>query len=499
MKAKSLIVLSFIYLFLRSINLTLLPIFNDESIYLDWGYRTVNLKGQLFYPLFDAKPPLLMWFFGLSQKIFSDPLFAGRVVSVACGYLTMLGIYFLAERHFGKKTAVFSSLLYIVVPIFSFFDRQALMESAMGAIGVWSLLLFLKLHLKNRITDAVYLGLVLAAGFFIKSNGLIYFFSGLLLFTFLSIRSKGKNIDSVNFFLALLVSQLTLLPLYVQSMFWQTLSSNSRFSLTIGELLRLPSNIWANNLIGAFEIIFWQMTPLVFFGIIVGIAMVLMGKKEERKWPVFWMTANFAMVLIFVRNISPRYMVSFLPLTVVFGGVFFSRLSEKNMFFKLIPFLTTIVAFLGMLVQIFYPLNYFSGLEKITRFSQKNEYVTGWPSGYGIVEALSYIDKKSEKGPVFVGVRVDSGNPENAVITYLRLSDRTNPVYLDRRVFDVDLDTYNCLQSRVPLYFVSRDNQTAGLEKYLQELKRFYKPEGKNYVGVYALKHDCRGKTLRLD
>src|SRR3989344_8880884 len=102
-----------LYFLLRLTNLTLLPIFNDEAVYLDWGWRETHIPDALYYSLYDGKQPLLMWFFGISETIFTDPLFAGRIISVLTGAFTLLGIYLLAKILFNKKVAVISALLYI--------------------------------------------------------------------------------------------------------------------------------------------------------------------------------------------------------------------------------------------------------------------------------------------------------------------------------------------------------------------------------------------------
>lgn len=76
----------------RLINVTILPIFNDESIYLRWGWLEVQ-SNSWFIPLYDGKQPLLTWAFGYAQVYFTDPLFGARLVSIATGLLTLLGIF----------------------------------------------------------------------------------------------------------------------------------------------------------------------------------------------------------------------------------------------------------------------------------------------------------------------------------------------------------------------------------------------------------------------
>ncbi|MEM4230696.1 MAG: glycosyltransferase family 39 protein, partial [Candidatus Pacearchaeota archaeon] len=168
---KHLLLIFILYFSLRLTNLTLLPIFNDEAIYLDWGWRETHIPGALYYSLYDGKQPLLMWLFGISETIFIDPLFAGRIISVFTGAFTLLGLYLITKILFNKKAAVISALLYIFVPIFMFFDRQALMESAIAAVGVISCYFLVRTADTNAQKYSYWLGIILGIGFFIKSSG----------------------------------------------------------------------------------------------------------------------------------------------------------------------------------------------------------------------------------------------------------------------------------------------------------------------------------------
>ncbi len=160
MKDKILLSLCAFYLLLTSANLTILPIFNDESIYLDWAIRSTTVPGMLYYSVYDGKPPLMIWLFGISEYFISDPLFAGRLVSVIFGLLTLIGLFFLSRLFLDKKSAYITCLLYIFTPLIYFFNRQALMESGVATAGVWSTYFFL-LFMKNKNTKyAIFSGLI---------------------------------------------------------------------------------------------------------------------------------------------------------------------------------------------------------------------------------------------------------------------------------------------------------------------------------------------------
>src|SRR3989338_2009720 len=73
------------YLATRLTNLTTLPIFTDEAIYIRWGQIGLRDASHRFLSLEDGKQPLFVWLMYPMLKIFSDPLIAGRMVSVMAG------------------------------------------------------------------------------------------------------------------------------------------------------------------------------------------------------------------------------------------------------------------------------------------------------------------------------------------------------------------------------------------------------------------------------
>lgn len=487
-----------LYLLFRLPFLTGLPIFNDEAIYLDWGWRTINIPGMLFYPLFDAKQPLLMWIFGFAQKLFPDPLFAGRLVSVLVGLLTGLGLFQIAKNIFGQKVALVTFIFYILTPIFTFYDRQALMETAVSAVGIWSVYFWLKLIQERRIVFSLLLGSVVGLGILIKSTA-FYF---LLPITILSLKKvmadkKNRPFFLNLLFLSLIISQIILLPLYGQSLFWATLKSNDRYIFTLSELLSFPFQKWLSNLVSFVDILFWQFSPALFLLSGWGIFQALRKKTPYASDLVIWFAMQVFLLVFLGRMVSPRYLVVSLPLLCLFSAFVFVDFWEKRkqlaqlfiLLFAFTLFLTT--------TQIINPLYYFDFLHKNSNHSQKSSYVTGWPSGYGIAETRQYLEEKAKDGTILVGVRLDSGNPESAILTYYHDHPTIKAINFDSNIFP-QLKDLPCLQANLPFYFVSRDEQLGGFNKFFKEEMRFYKPDSDRYIGIYSFS-DCSQENIRLN
>src|SRR3990172_10833195 len=92
-----------IALFLRLYNLTILPVFGDEAIYIRWAQVMRAEPTLRFLPLSDGKQPLFMWSMIRLLKLFSDPLIGGRMLSVICSLATGIGIFLLTYLLFKNK------------------------------------------------------------------------------------------------------------------------------------------------------------------------------------------------------------------------------------------------------------------------------------------------------------------------------------------------------------------------------------------------------------
>src|SRR3989344_7318033 len=85
------------YFFTRLVNLKIIPIFTDEAIYSRWAQVALHDPANRFMSLEDGKQPLFIWLAAIFQKFISDPLVAGRLVSVLAGFGSTVGIYLLAK------------------------------------------------------------------------------------------------------------------------------------------------------------------------------------------------------------------------------------------------------------------------------------------------------------------------------------------------------------------------------------------------------------------
>jgi hypothetical protein len=175
--------------------LDLFPILVDESIYLRWA-EIIAHQGQWMISLLDGKPPLHSWLLALSRMIAgNDPLLSGRALSVLVGLLSTLGIFAIGRRLSGETAGLVASGLYALFPLAVLYDRLAYTESLVNLCGIAIVLTSLECLGKENgswrrdLPAAV----ALALGLFTKQTVLLFAFFPALAGVWLA-RAEGRKL-----------------------------------------------------------------------------------------------------------------------------------------------------------------------------------------------------------------------------------------------------------------------------------------------------------------
>ena len=159
------------YLYSRLIHLTIMPVFCDEAIYIRWSQIIKNIDTMRFIPMSDGKQPLFMWLMVPFFKFISDPLVAGRFISVLSGFGIIIALfciyYFFIEKNFYRS--LIPVIIYILLPFTFFFDRLSTADNLLSMFGIWSLLFSLLLAKHPRFDLSFILGIVLGLAWLTRS------------------------------------------------------------------------------------------------------------------------------------------------------------------------------------------------------------------------------------------------------------------------------------------------------------------------------------------
>jgi len=413
-----LLILSF--LITRLVNLTIIPVFVDEAIYIRWA-QVMRAENTLrFLPLSDGKQPLFMWLIIPFLKIFRDPLVAGRIVSVLSGLGTMAGMFVLSYFLFESTCfAALASIFYLVSPFAFFFDRMALADGLLSFLGVWFLIFAVWLAKKTRLDLAMIAGILLGLGLITKSPAI--FFAFLLPITVLFSDFKKKAWVTKLGKLVILWGVIYLFGLAIYNIlrlgpeFQMIALRNRDYIFPITEVFKHPLNpFWEN-----FKSIinwFWIFgTPPVFLLGLLGI-LGMLGK--EFKKGIFLLICFLLPLLAqsaVAKVFTARYVLFSLPIFLIFVTYALETILGAKI--KWLAIIFSLAIFIFPIYEIYLLLS--DPAKAWLPQNERNGYLEMWTAGYGIKEASIYLRKVAEKQKVLVGTEGYFGTLPDGLQIYL--------------------------------------------------------------------------------
>lgn len=478
-----------LYLATRLYNIMSLPMFTDEAIYTRWSQIARFDPNFRFISLTDGKQPLFVWIDMIFMRVTSDPLLAGRLVSVFAGFLAMTGIYFLAKELFNKKVALITAFLYILYPFSLVYDRMALYDSLVAAAAIWSLFVEILLVKYKRLDIALILGMVLGASILTKTSGFLFIYLlpfSLILFNLKDKKRKDKffkwaglSIVAVAF-AYLYYSILRLSPfLYIVN------QKNATFVYPFFEWIKHPFYFFPNNFQAFLDWFFVYTTPP---GLILIALSVLGGRKKEKLLLFVWFIAPVTALALFGNTLYPRFILFMTMPLIILGAYSLDNILSRVRKNTLKVFV--ILLFLGSnIYSDYFILNNFARAPIPN--ADLEQYINGWPAGGGTNEIISYLNQKSRKGKIYIASLGTFGSlPTYAVEIYL--GENRN---VDKRgIYPVPSEMPKDLFEKsktMPVYiFVSNQEE---FEKQIttwpiKELLKYQKGIGKSYAHLYEVK-----------
>lgn len=393
------IVLFVAYFATRLINLEKFPIFTDEGIYIHWSKIAWKDAAWRFISLTDGKQPLHTWGMIPFLKIFSpNLLLGGRMFSVLSGLVALKGIYLLSYYLWGKKTAFIASLFYVATPMFMFYDRMALADSAVNAGFIWILFGSILLIRTLRMDVALAYGLTAGTAMLTKSSSQMFVALSALT-PILAFKKKAFAKNALNFYVLFFFAYLLALVIYnVQrlSPYLQYVDQkNGTFVMTFREFFAAPFSLVLNNL----PLVPWYVSSemgyvLAFLGVA---GLMLLVKKDWRLGLYFaaWLLFPYVAVSFFAKVIFPRYLIFFATLLTLTAAYFLGSLKNKTV---------KVLCFTLFVLSVGY-FNYtilFDNQKIPFPPVDRGQYIESVNAGYGIKDLVQYVREKSVDKPVIL-------------------------------------------------------------------------------------------------
>ena len=396
---------SILYFATRLPNLTSLPVFGDEAIYLRWSQVIKNVETLRFIPLNDGKQPLYMWLVVPLLKFF-PALIAGRLLSIISGYfaLLLLIVLFAIYQNYSSKnkqphlfileslsknlyTNFIPALIYIFLPFTFFFDRLAVPDNLLSAFGLLSNVLAVLLAKYPRLDLSMILGLALGLAWITKSPAIYFVVLSLLCFALLG------NYKKIYYpFFSIFISYCIYNLLRLGPQFHQIALRNLDYIWPLSEVIKHPFDPLTPHLKDLFSLYLKYISLPI-------ISILFINKKNLSKI-FFVLLLSFICPLIsslaMAKVFTGRYILFTLPYLIILLSIGVINLSKlfKNQY---------IFIFLFFVPNIFYIYQLSTSPFNTKLPNTESGYLSGWTAGWGIEPISKYLINQSKTNNVIAG------------------------------------------------------------------------------------------------
>ncbi|HKB88335.1 MAG TPA: glycosyltransferase family 39 protein [Patescibacteria group bacterium] len=402
---------------LRFFNLTILPVFADEAIYIRWAQVMKAEETLRFLPLSDGKEPLYMWVLMGIIKFIHDPLFAGRFVSVVSGLGTLVGVSTLSFLLFkNKKVALIAGLIYSIIPFSFFFDRMALVDSMLTMFGIWTFIFAYLAFTKERLDFALLSGFALGGAWLTKSPAL--FFALMLPTLWLFIKSPKRLIKIIPLTLVTIIIGYGIFSiLHLGPNFELIARRNLDYVYPINHFLTTPFDPLKPWLLQSWQWLVmmgpWSLLVILLIGLLVN------WRKHWKEILVLsiWFLGPIFVESEFAKVLTARYILFTIPFLITIASSAF--LEERKNTMKVLAVILALFAVQSLTFD--YNLLTNPAKANLPR-SERSGYLEEWTAGQGISEAAKYIQNYQLQNPskkIVIGTEGYFGTLPDGLEAYL--------------------------------------------------------------------------------
>lgn len=382
------------YLALTLANLTKLPIFVDEALYLRWAQIAWHDATWRFISLTDGKQPLFIWLTIPFMKIIHDPLEAGRMTSVIAGLFTMLGMGYLGFLIKDKRLGFFATVLTLCSPYLFFYNRFGIMEGLLVASIVWVVNLSLLLARTERLDVALILGMATGAALLVKSSAL-FFCLMIPLSYIVTINFKQPFTKSTGKYLLLVaISWVIAATIYnVQRLSpWMHViaEKNAFFTVPYSEVFADPTRL-INNFTDVWRWQYFYTTWPILLLMVYGVYQLIKANGRIAALVGMWLMGPLLGTVAIARLFAPRYIIYVTPFVLFFAA--YGLASLKTLRARAITLLVVSILPLILISKlIFDPIHF-------PYVNVDEGYVNGWPAGNGVKQIAEWASARIKADP----------------------------------------------------------------------------------------------------
>ena len=431
-----------------------------------------------FVSVTDGKTPLFMWLMIPLFKVFQDPLFAGRFLSIVSGFFTLLGVFFLTKKVFNIKAAFWASLFYVITPYTVFFDRMALVDSMLSGFTIWIIYFAIWLGERLRLDLAMILGYLMGGAILTKTPGLINLL--ILPFSIIAFKRNGKNSLLKLFVLwgvAIGIALVAYNLLRLGPEFQQLSSRNADYVFSFQELkgrIFDPFIPHFHDMQDWFPKLF--TIPTLLF-IATGIFYSLKKFNNRALVVLIWAAVPLLFSMTFLRTFTARYLLTSVAPLLVFAGYGLNQLLEKLTLKNSVKVIVALIIVLPLSLYFDYQLLTAPPPQSLPK-EERIGYFEDWTAGYGFSKIGDFLLEKSKNKRVVLGTDGFFGTLPDGIWIYLDKANvaivgSTATISAQIRTASYDNQTY----------FIGNKKNLEGKIKNVVEIMEF--PKAKSSDGTF--------------
>jgi len=338
------LVFAVVYAVFLLLDLSFMAIQWDEITHLNGGLLLLRGRYQEYFAFNAFYPPMFdlitAGFFGIGGV----SVFAGRFVSVTFALLSLWIVFETANRMYGPKIALISSVLLGLMPGFVWLSRVAMIETMLVFFFTLTMFFFFNWIRTHRNRDLILSGLTLGIGFLVKYQMLV---AGVIMIASIFILSRHYLKAKLSRIPLLIVAvALVVIPwifisyqIYASGMLDQWIYAlsignpekslySTRFPLPVFYFIEMT---WPYN----------NVHPISLFLYIVGLlglGLFAWKRKTEDKFLLVWFSVVFVFFTL-IANKHWRYVMPLFPILAISAAsliVFAYAKAEKTLRSRLI-------------------------------------------------------------------------------------------------------------------------------------------------------------------
>lgn len=393
---------------LRFINLINIPIFGDESLYINFAYNIIDNPSAHF---FDSIPfgvfPIFIWIQAIFHKTFFqflNPLLLSRIIAVIVDLISATFIFKLGKLLYNKTFAVISLLIYLTLPLTFFNSRLALLESTTHLFVIIAMYLSVlaikkKLLLKQiNYRWIVSLAMFLTLSFFTKPLAVIIFIPIFLIPVFSKINLNRKNkFIWVNYLISLFLTGLLISFFYLPDKHYFSKFIFENKILSIQTVTFFFSNL--RKALSWLKI--YLSLPLLILSIIA-----IMSSAFKKDSILIWLSLWFILGLLLSSFLGayffPRHLFLLSSPATFLISYIIQKLTKRRLLINWVLLIIILIPALSLLYQIT-----FNPSSANIAGEDKQQLYQNWNSGVGLKELSHKLQILSDQQKITVWIEND--------------------------------------------------------------------------------------------